>query len=261
MPKTTYIVPVWINDQNTLDLTKAAIENFKTAPSEAELILIDNASSLGGGYLREEADIYIRNEANLGYTPAVNQGLKLATGEVITVCNNDILISSNWLAVAEPILRDPTVGVLHFRMVHYHKFGLILYGNGVAKEGKERWCTNSFFATTRIFLDKLRIAEKLETDEPNPGLFDENFGKGIYDDYDWHWRIDQAGFKQAYTDQAYYAHKMGYSFKKMPTEEYEAMIKKNLAYFKSKWGKDPEELFKERWSDQWQQEYRSGFKL
>lgn len=259
--KITYIVPCWMIDLETLQLTARAIESFKLACPDAEIILIDNNSTIGGGLLRDAATIYIRNSQNLGFVPAVNQGLKIAKGEIIAVCNNDILVSSNWLEVAGEILKDPTVGVLHFRMVNYSDWGRIEYGNGVALTGKERWCTNSFFATTKVFLDKFRKNEEEETPEIYPGLFDENFGKGIYDDYDFHNRIYNAKYKQAYTDKAYYAHVMTHSFRKMKSEEYEAMVKRNLEYFKSKWGKDPEELFQERWPEQWRQSYQEGFKI
>lgn len=257
----SYIVPCWITDQETLELTQAAINSFIVAVPDAELVIIDNASTIGGGLLRDRADIYIRNGENLGFPAAVNQGLKLAKGEIIAVCNNDILVSPNWLKVAEPILRDPTIGVLHFRMCHYNEYGQIQYGTGIAFEGKERWCTNSFFALSKVFLEHFREEEYEQTKEFYPGLFDENFGKGIYDDYDWHWRIDKMIFKQAYTDKAYYAHKFTHSFNRIPKEEHEANIKKNLEYFKAKWGKDPEELFRERWPEQWQQDYSTGFKL
>lgn len=261
MPKVSFIVPIWITDQETLDLTNAALLSFKIACPDAEFILVDNNSTLGGGMLRDLASIYIKNNQNLGYTLAVNQGLKLATGEIIAVCNNDILISDNWIKVAEEVLRDPTVAVLHFRVCHYHEFGLIPYGTGIAKTGKERWCTNSFFATTKVFLNKFRRLEEDGEKELYPGLFDENFGKGIYDDYSWHWRIDQAGFKQAYTDKAYYTHKFTHSFGKMSPEDYQALVKKNLEYFVKKFGKEPEELFKERWPEQWRQNYQTGFKI
>ena len=253
-----YIIPVWITDQETLDLTQSAIGSFKLATPDARIIVIDNNSPLGGGYLRQIANIYIRNNQNLGFVPAVNQGLRLTKADTISIANNDILVSPNWYNIAEPILKDQTVGVVHFRMLNYDEPSFI-YGNGIAYTGKERWCTNSFFVTTRFFLKKLAKLE--EGKELDPGLFDENFGKGIYDDYDWRYRIYKAGFKQVYTDKACYRHKMTYTFNKLPSAEREEEIKNNLNYFIKKWGKDPEVLFAETWPEQWQENYSTGFKL
>src|SRR3990167_10252690 len=109
------IVPVWITDEETLALTEAAVASL--VPRE-RLIIVDNASTLGGGKLREMADVYIRNKENLGYAKAVNQGLKLA-GEIVVVSNNDVRVSPNWWEVSQEILKDFLVGTIHFRMIPY----------------------------------------------------------------------------------------------------------------------------------------------
>ena len=98
------IMPVFILDHETLQLTEAAIESL----GDVNLILIDNGSLFGGGKLREWADVYIRNRENLGYAKAVNQGLKLAD-MMVAVANNDIIVSPNWKEVAYEALREPGV--------------------------------------------------------------------------------------------------------------------------------------------------------
>ena len=44
-----------------------------------------------------QADILIRNKNNLGFGPAVNQGIAVARGEYICCLNNDILVWDGWL--------------------------------------------------------------------------------------------------------------------------------------------------------------------
>lgn len=251
----SYIVPCWINDEETNQLTKDALLSMKNTDQEAQIIVIDNGSELGGGFMREIADIYIRNSENLGYVQAVNQGFKLATGELIAVCNNDIIVPHGWKEVAEDVFRHDKIGCLHFRMVPYDQEAV--KGVGIAYEGKERWCTNSFYITSRYFLDQLKdIEEKLE---PYPGLIDENYGRGIDDDYDFHNRVFAAGYKSVYSDKVSYRHMMTHSFNKLPTNSREAERKHNREYFITKWGKDPEIMFQERWPDQWAQDYWPGF--
>lgn len=255
--KVSYICPVWVNDQETLDLTVTAILSFKIAVPDAELVIIDNASTMGGGFFRQEATTYVRNSENLGFCPAVNQGYKLCHGDLIAVVNNDILVAPEWLKVAEEVFDHDQVGTLHFRMIPYND--PFIYGSGVAYEGKERWCTNSFFVISRYFLDQLKEVEKEL--EPFPGLIDEHYGRGIYDDYDFAWRIHIAGFKRAYTDKVSYRHMMTHSFNKLPSEQRKKEIQANLDYFINKWGKDPEELFSKTWPKQWAVSYQEGFKV
>ena len=85
-------MPVWIINEELRVLTMQAIQSL----GKVNLIIIDNGSPLGGGYLRSVADIYIRNKKNLGYAKAVNQGIKLSKNEMKAISNNDIRVSPNW---------------------------------------------------------------------------------------------------------------------------------------------------------------------
>ena len=85
--KTSIILLRYDFNNELYELTKAATESLKTLNAD-ELILIDNASTVGD--INDWADIYVRNKTNLGYCMAVNQGLKLAKGDLIVVANNDI---------------------------------------------------------------------------------------------------------------------------------------------------------------------------
>jgi hypothetical protein len=53
---------------------------------------------------------------------------------------------------------------------------------------------------------------------------------------------------------------MTYSFKKMPPAEYDELVAKNLAYFKRKWGGEPDELFAKEFPEQMKVPYQEGFK-
>ena len=96
-----------------------------------ELIIIDNGSTLKIKFDAEweknldkvdiyfkEANIVIRNKTNLGFAPAVNQGLNLARGEFVIVMNNDILVWENWLEIMikdfeeNEHLFNPNIGLL-----------------------------------------------------------------------------------------------------------------------------------------------------
>ena len=69
------------------------IENTKLP---YELIIVDNGSTVGQDYMESVADKYIRNEKNLGFAVACNQGFSVCEGEYIVCLNNDILVYKNW---------------------------------------------------------------------------------------------------------------------------------------------------------------------
>ena len=191
----------------------------------------------GGGFLREKADIYVRNKENLGYAKAVNEGLKLARTKFIAVANNDVRVSSNWQAVAREILRTPKTYSCHFRMTDYEV--PFEYGQKIAHEGMERWCTSSFFVIS----------------SNSPYLYDENFGIAGYEDYDYWWRVRKDGWKTAYTTKAVYQHHHSFTQNLLNQEERVRRDEKSREYFKQKWGEYPDELFKRTYPEQWAQNY------
>ena len=231
-------MPCHINRDDLVELTKSAVPTF----GEVELIVIDDASPVGGGYLRSIADIYVRNKENLGYGKSVNRGLKLATNSLVAIANNDIRVSPNWQDVAKNVLgMHPKAYSCHFRMTDYDV--PFEYGEQILYEGKERWCHASFFVIDR---SKLNL------------LYDEEY-VNTYDDWDYFQSVRSKGFKQAYTDIASFQHVHSATIPSLPkhTERNES----NRQYFRSKWGAYAEELFERDFPDQVRLDYKSGFDL
>jgi GT2 family glycosyltransferase len=218
------IMPCWLINEELVTLTRSAVDSL----GKVELIIIDNGSPMGGGMLREMADIYIRNKENLGYAKAVNQGLKLCKqDELIAISNNDIRVSEGWDKIAEEILIRPDIGSVHFRMIDYTKpFDL---GSDTWSSGKERWCTSSFFVVRNV------------------QLYDENYFNS-YDDWNFWNEMRRKGYKQAYTNKAQYQHRDSFSQQFIPNRN--ENDQRNREYFKKKWGKYAEELFEEEFPGQ-----------
>lgn len=230
----TIVLPVYLKSEELLELTRSAVESF----GKATLIIIDNGSPLGGGYLRSIADIYIRNQENLGYAKAVNQGLKLSKDEFIAIANNDVRVSPNWQEVAFEILEKPDVYSCHFKMIDYED--PMVVGEKTWLTGKERWCSSSFFVIK----------------SSQPLLYDEEF-LNSYDDWDYWFRVRTKGLCTAYTNKAVYQHKHSSTSQIMP--EREKVTIKNREYFKTKWGEYPEELFTKQFPEQMKINYWEGF--
>lgn len=192
--KTSFIVPFYQINDELFKLSRAMFLSLDETEGDDEIekIVIDNGSPIGGSYLQQEADIYIRNRENLGYCKAVNQGMKLATGELLAIGNSDIRMSSNWLTVAREILeKNPKVGSAHFRMIPYEQ--PFNPGQNTWITNKERWCHGSLYVIRRKALPE--------------GLYFEGYGMGGYDDYDlFHRMRDINGWQQAYTNTTEFQH-------------------------------------------------------
>lgn len=105
-------MPCLILDSELLDLTKRAVDSIKKTTRDYELIIIDNASPIGRDYLVSVADTYQRNEINNGNAGAWNDGLALATGDTITLSDNDICLTDGWQSAIIKALKDEKNGIV-----------------------------------------------------------------------------------------------------------------------------------------------------
>jgi len=226
--RTTVIMPVLLINDELKKLTEAAIASLQATDNsdELDILTIDNTRK------------------NLGYPAAVNKGMTVAQGEYIAIANNDIRVSPNWLDVAKEILQNPAVGSAHFRMIDYDE--PIKLGSNTALAGRERWCTASFFVIRR----KAFV------------WYDERYGLGGGDDWDFFHRMRHInGWLTAYTTRACYQHK--HSSTQIATDD--GLSRKvrdiaNMELFKTKYGKYPEDIWKELYPEQMAEDYYGFFK-
>lgn len=232
--KISVIVPIYNFTIELYELTKAALKTLKAD----EHILIDNNSTVGEiNEIKDWTDIYVRNKINLGYPAAVNQGIKLASGELIAISNNDVRVEKNWLTIAKEIFNeDEKVGSVHFRMTDYDI--PMELGEKTWITGKERWCSSSFFV-----IRKETIPE---------GGYDLSYTTGGFDDWDFWTRVRQQGWKTAYTTKSCYQHKHSSTLLALDRRDGDRAERdiKNREYFKAKFGDYPEDLFAKTYPEQ-----------
>jgi GT2 family glycosyltransferase len=102
--KVSFVIPLF----NCLELTKACLASLHaTLPRglDHEIILVDDGSTDGTReWLRTLAPRVrvLLNERNLGYAASNNRGAREATGDILGLLNNDLVLLSGWLP---PILR------------------------------------------------------------------------------------------------------------------------------------------------------------
>jgi len=214
-------------------LTESAIHSVKQSPM-GRLLIIDNASEIRAGMLRDLADVYVRNKTNLGYPTAVNQGVSLARTEFIAIANNDIRVSPNWVNVSKSIFNEhPKVGSVHFRMIGYDH--PIIEGSDIWITGKERWCHSSFYVIRKEAFQ----------------VYDENYSKGGFDDYDHHFRLRSKGWRQAYTNKVSFQHVDSITYRTMESKEDRSIRDlKNKEYYKTKFGEYPDIQFNKAFPEQ-----------
>lgn len=224
-------------NEELAQLTESAIHSVRQALMD-RLILVDNATEVRPGMLRELADTYVRNKTNLGYPAAVNQGMALSTSEFVAIANNDIRVSPNWVDVSNEIFKDPTVGSVHFRMIPYDQ--PFNPGDKVWIGGRERWCHCSFFVIRKEAFQ----------------VYDTNYDKGGFDDYDHNHRMREKGWKQAYTNKVEFQHMDSITYRTMEsTEDREARDFKNRQYYASKFGAYPDIQFEREFASQMSEPY------
>jgi GT2 family glycosyltransferase len=177
-----------------------------------ELILVDNNSLHDNHFMRMSSDTYVYNSQNLGFTKAVNQGLKLATKPYIVVGNDDYFVKPGWEdALVEILDTYPQVATI----TPFTKEGPIKYN-------KDIWAIflpGSWFMMRRKTFDKL-------------GLFDEQF-KNNHADTDLAYRISQLKMFCAETSLTKAEHIGGTSLKRYPDRDKEYQESKKL--FEEKW--------------------------
>ncbi len=114
------VIPCW----NRVDMTARCVEALAAhTPEELdyELIFVDNGSTDATPELLAdlEGDVrVIRNQTNLGFAKACNQGAAAARGEVIVFLNNDTVPQPGWLEpLLETIRKVPRVGAAGSKLV------------------------------------------------------------------------------------------------------------------------------------------------
>lgn len=101
------IITPWLNTPELCPIYADSVRG-------AQVITIDNGSEpAAGAAIWEMTDnlggIYIRNETNNGFSKANNQGLEVATGDIVVFLNSDIEAPVSWLLAVD---RDVKPGEL-----------------------------------------------------------------------------------------------------------------------------------------------------
>jgi GT2 family glycosyltransferase len=215
---TSVIIPCYILPDKSgelLHFTLDCLESLRWHCGLVELVLVDNGSPVGGTHLRAEADLYIRNRRNLGYGPAVNQGLKLATKDWLVVANNDVVFTHNWVKTAKEAWQEGT-GVVSSHLEDH---------DPEHKAGRQVAHWGLMFGA--LWMTRRDVVEAV-------GLLDEGYEFGHYEDKDYWRRLEEAGFELVKA--GWCRHVGNATWGKLPYQQ--EIFLRNKRRFENRWGGD-----------------------
>lgn len=189
-----------------------------------EIILVDDASTDNSvNLIRQKFPSVkiIQNEKKLGPAESRNIGAKVARGNLIAFLDNDVEVENNWLKpLVNAIAKDESIGMCsskvlfldNKRQINSTGGAVNIYGDGWGRgvfEEDNRQYDNKrdvFFGCSVAMLTKKEVIEKI-------GYFDKDYFY-LYEDLDYCWRANLAGFRTVYVPESVVYHKFGLVMKR-----------------------------------------------
>ncbi len=232
------IIPVW----NLKDYTEQCVESIiRNTEYPYRLIIIDNGSGretkeyLEGLKNDKRLPEYtlIRNEENLGYTKATNQGLKISNGDYACLHNNDTIVMKGWITEMVKVAElssdigivNPASNNLGQRKPFY--VSLERYAANLRRLYSGEYIEMAS-AIGFCYLIKREVINKI-------GILSEDYGLGNFEDTEYCIRASRNGYKSVLAMAAYVWHAENASFNLI--DNYEEMFKENQKLFYAMFGK------------------------
>jgi len=228
------VIPVYNQHEMTKDCIAAIQENTQ----DYELVLVDNGSD------PPIKGVTIRNETNLGFPVAVNQGIRAAAGDTIVILNNDVIVTPRALNRLADLLSDfsITAPVANYCAGLQQEAVLMTYNNeqelfDVAKKWMEEH--KGKIREVNFVIGFCMAFKKSLFDEIGP--FDESQWPCAGEEIDFCFRAKTAGHKIAVACDVYVHHIGSQTFQQMEKDgevEYMHVCRRNDMHLEKKWGKN-----------------------
>lgn len=239
----TKSIIIAVKDQH--ELSDIAIRSVLEHTSDCEIIVIDNGSEPPfkppfSGFIETTV---IRNETNMGFPVAVNQGIMAAKGEIIILLNNDVIVTNLWsekllagldeFSIVGPVC-NYAAGIQGVQATPYQSVDQL---NKSAEEWAEmykdavqevNYVIGFCMAFPRALYDEI-------------GMFDESIWPCCGEEVDFCYRAREAGHKIGVIFECYVHHEGSQTFKDMQEAgllQYEEVCARNDAHLAKKWGAD-----------------------
>jgi O-antigen biosynthesis protein len=186
-----------------------------TTDASIELILVDNSSADATSALLDKIENakIIRNEKNLGFVKAVNQGAAIATGDYLLLLNNDAILQPGSLQYAIQTLEsDFKIGAVgaKIRLLDgsLQEAGSIIWSDGAClgygrgrrpDEAEFMFKRDVDYCSGAFLLMRNKLFQELAG-------FDEAFAPAYYEESDFCIRLQQQGYRIVYEPRAEIIH-------------------------------------------------------
>ena len=208
-----------------------------------ETIVVDDVSPDNAAKVAKEFKVkLIKNKANEGFGKTCNKGFEASSGEVILFLNSDTIVPRTGLIkLVEGLMESGSIGAAGpmSNNVGYHQRITPTYTDlttldNFAADLSETSVPNQDVEILVGFALAVRRSVLQEV-----GLFDERFGRGLFEDTDLCYRISRAGFKLRMVTCAY-VHHWGSRTLTRAIPDVSELLKQNGELYKEKWKLDLE---------------------
>ncbi len=240
--RTSVILPV----RDGIDHTRRFLESVRrcTTDTDLEVLIVDDGSGpKARGYLDETGFVAVRNPESRGFPCAVNQGVSASHGDLLVICNNDIVCTPDWLELLTAcVLHDPlagAVGPLSNNISDWRQRVEPGYANlGSLDAFARHWTlahSGDYRRTTRLGMGVLAIPRRV-WDEVGP--LDEQFAPGNFEDDDYSLRLMLAGYRLYIAGDCYVHHTRGNVFR-ADDPGFAVLLGRNGDLFRRNWRLSP----------------------
>lgn len=230
------VIPVYNQHELTLDCITAI---RKHTNQDCEIIIIDNGSTppIKQPYTGFIETIIIRNEENLGFPKAVNQGIQPAKGEHIILLNNDVIVTPGWAdKLINALDQFDIVGPMTNYCAGLQKVQIPAYSNEdeLDKSAME-WAGEYEGETQPVnFIIGFCMAFKKSLFE-EVGEFDTSLWPCSGEEVDFCYRAKQSGYTVGIVKDCYVHHEGSQTFQIMDVD-YQEICERNDKHLAEKWG-------------------------
>jgi len=238
-PSVTILILNW-NGQALLQAYLPSITQLNY-PGVYQIVVIDNHSEDDSLPFLQANYPHIRtlvNDENLGFSRGVNVGLAQTSSDVVVLLNNDVEVEPYWLtALIGPLLADDTIGITGTKLLFPD--GRTLQHAGASLEyplaiGKHRYYreTDNKQADSQIDVEYVTGAAMAISRRvlDSIGLLDEAFSPFYYEEADYCWRTQAAGYRVVYVPTAVAIHHESLSMRRVNQQLFQYM-QRNRLYF------------------------------
>jgi len=239
--KKEQLVSIIILNFNGASVIQKCIESIEAHTDKPyELIVVDNASTDSSlAYLRTLREItLVENPENLGCPPARAQAFALARGQYVVLLDNDTIVTPGWLSTfIEHAKANPLIGIMGPRSNYVSGPQIVLNVPYKDLHGLDTFAMQ-FSAQLRGHLTlthrlvgfcmfiRREVIDKI-------GSIDASFGKFGFEDDDYTWRAQIAGFSAAIANDVFIHHTGGPQGR--GSKQYNRLLMEAWQTFKRKW--------------------------